>query len=70
MILCSCRAVSERTIRAAIDAGASSPEEIASMCGAGSRCRGCWPALRELLDEAGRPAREERANPAALLVTF
>jgi bacterioferritin-associated ferredoxin len=60
MLLCSCEAVSERTIRAAIASGARTPQEIARRCGAGSRCGGCWPALQALLDEA--EARDLPAN--------
>ena len=56
MLLCSCNAVSERTIRAAIASGARSPQEIARRCGAGARCGGCWPALYELLRPVGSTA--------------
>ena len=52
MYICACRAVTDRTIRAAIAAGATTIEEIAARCSAGSQCGGCWPALRELLAEA------------------
>ncbi|HEX9969634.1 MAG TPA: (2Fe-2S)-binding protein [Acidimicrobiales bacterium] len=62
MFLCSCRAVTDRTIRAAIAAGARSPQDIAAMCGAGSRCGGCWPALAELLQE---PVADTDAHSAA-----
>ena len=51
MLLCSCRGVSERTIRAAILDGADTVPEIARRCSAGSRCGGCHPALEELLRE-------------------
>lgn len=51
MYLCSCRAVTDRTILASIAAGARTPQDLAAMCGAGSRCGGCWPALAELLGE-------------------
>lgn len=61
MYVCSCRAVTDRTIRAAIASGAESIEEIAARCGAGARCGGCWPALAELLDEQ-RPADRRPAT--------
>ena len=51
MLICSCRAVNDRSIRAAIQAGATTPQELAEMCGAGGECGGCVPALLELLDE-------------------
>ena len=50
MFICSCKAVTDRTVHAAVAAGASCPEEIAAMCGAGSRCGGCWPALERILE--------------------
>lgn len=51
MIVCSCRAVSDRTVEAAVASGASSVSEVAARCGAGSRCGGCWPELDRLLEE-------------------
>ena len=56
MYVCSCRAVTDRTIDAAIASGASSVEEITSKCAAGGRCGGCWPALERMLDEHLAPA--------------
>jgi bacterioferritin-associated ferredoxin len=53
MYVCSCRAVSDRTVRAAVAAGAASIGDIAARCGAGSGCGGCWPTLERLLAEAG-----------------
>jgi bacterioferritin-associated ferredoxin len=49
VIVCSCRAVSDRTVAAAIASGASSVDEVAARCGAGSRCGGCWPEVERLL---------------------
>jgi len=51
VLICHCRAVNDSTIRGAILAGARDPEELARRCGAGSRCGGCAPALRELLEK-------------------
>jgi bacterioferritin-associated ferredoxin len=60
MFVCSCCAVTDRTVDAAIASGASSIEEVADRCGAGSRCGGCWPELQRLLDE--HDARRARAH--------
>jgi len=49
MILCHCRAVSDRAVRTAIDKGACDLEAVAARCGAGARCGGCHPALMSLL---------------------
>lgn len=54
MYACSCRAVRERTVRAAIAAGAWSIEQIGARCGAGTVCGGCHPILDELLATAVR----------------
>ena len=51
MFVCSCRAVTDRTVHAAIVSGATCIEEIAERCGAGSRCGGCWPELERLVED-------------------
>ena len=51
MYVCSCKAVTDRTVNAAMAAGARDVEKIADLCGAGSRCGGCWPELERLLAE-------------------
>jgi bacterioferritin-associated ferredoxin len=51
MFVCSCRAVTDRTVDATIASGATCIEEIAERCGAGGRCGGCWPELERLLHE-------------------
>ncbi|MBW3615927.1 MAG: (2Fe-2S)-binding protein [Actinobacteria bacterium] len=53
MYICHCRAVTDATIEAAITSGASTIDEVARCCGAGSRCGGCWPALQAML--SGQP---------------
>jgi bacterioferritin-associated ferredoxin len=62
MFVCSCRAVTDRTVDAAIASGADTIRDVAERCGAGSRCGGCWPALQALLDE--HDAQRDRAQPA------
>ena len=56
MIVCHCRAVTDREIRNAIQCGARTPRAIARACGAGGRCGGCREAVVDLLDEAHAPA--------------
>jgi bacterioferritin-associated ferredoxin len=66
MFVCSCRAVTDRTIRAAIASGARTVDDVAARCGAGARCGGCWPALAQLLDEhRTSPSEQDRAHSAA-----
>jgi bacterioferritin-associated ferredoxin len=50
MIVCHCRALSDRVIRAAIEAAADE-DDLAQRCGAGGKCGGCVPALRRLIAE-------------------
>ena len=66
MFICHCRAVTDRAIRTAIEAGAADPRAVGRSCGAGSRCGGCWPALEALLAEygLGPDARPDSAHAA------
>jgi bacterioferritin-associated ferredoxin len=50
MLVCHCRAVTEREVRSAIRAGACTRREVARQCGAGSICGGCRPVIDELLE--------------------
>jgi bacterioferritin-associated ferredoxin len=63
MFVCSCRAVTDRTVDAAIASGAHTIPEVIDRCGAGSRCGGCWPELQRLLDlhDAQRAETSQRA---------
>ena len=51
MIVCMCRGVSDRTVRALIAAGAQTPTEVRKACGAGSDCGKCCAMLAELLED-------------------
>ena len=70
MYVCSCQAVTDREVCAAIDDGACSLLGVARECGAGVTCGGCQPLLRQLLAERGHPctrAESLRALRAALV---
>ncbi len=56
MYVCHCRAVTDRTIKAAVRDGACDPVAVGERCGAGTGCGGCLPALRALLAELGHLA--------------
>jgi NAD(P)H-nitrite reductase large subunit len=47
VIVCHCRVVNHRDIEAAIDDGARSVPEVADICGAGTHCGGCVPAIAD-----------------------
>ncbi len=49
MWVCLCKAVNDRQIRAAINDGARSPEEIAARCRATTGCGGCLPLVCRML---------------------
>jgi bacterioferritin-associated ferredoxin len=51
MIVCLCRAVCDRTIRTAIDAGARSVDEVAAACRAGSGCGACHETIESMICE-------------------
>ncbi|MGH9269481.1 MAG: (2Fe-2S)-binding protein [Acidimicrobiales bacterium] len=59
MYICHCLAVTDRSIRAAIEAGAGDVDEIGEGCGAGTGCGGCHLALRQLLAEYGLASFEQ-----------
>lgn len=61
MIVCSCRGVSDRTIRAVMATGASTIEELTARCGAAGYCQGCWPELERLLASHATTADTEIA---------
>ncbi|RYI78191.1 MAG: hypothetical protein EON47_24645 [Acetobacteraceae bacterium] len=60
MIVCLCKAVSDREVNLAIGRGATTLAQLGRACGAGTgaRCGGCHGALRDLLQ--ARLARSPR----------
>jgi bacterioferritin-associated ferredoxin len=52
MVLCICRAVTEREIDAAVRAGASSVDAVAACCGAGTDCGACRDAIAQRIDDS------------------
>ncbi|CAM8667325.1 Bfd Bacterioferritin-associated ferredoxin [Oxalobacteraceae bacterium] len=51
MIVCVCHNVSDRAIRAAMDAGASSLSEIREQLNVGACCGKCLPTAKALVGE-------------------
>ena len=62
MIVCHCKAVADRKIRAAARDGARCPTEVGRACGAGSVCGGCRPTILDLIEEH---AHESHSAPLA-----
>jgi bacterioferritin-associated ferredoxin len=50
-MVCLCHGVNERRVRREIEHGATTIEEIAERCHAGSCCYGCHPTIEALLAE-------------------
>jgi bacterioferritin-associated ferredoxin len=49
MVVCHCRGVSDRQVRAAIDDGARTLAEVGARCGAAQECGGCRFTVKDLL---------------------
>jgi assimilatory nitrate reductase catalytic subunit len=68
VIVCICRAVSDRAIRAARDAGADTVQAIGAATGAGTCCGCCRGEIERILAEPlvelPRVARAPPAGPA------
>ena len=60
MYVCHCRAVNDRTVRAAADAGAVTVDDLMRACGAGTDCGGCHGVLEELLASTSGVSRVPR----------
>jgi bacterioferritin-associated ferredoxin len=52
MVVCHCRGVSDRQVRAAIEAGARTVAEVGARCGAAQECGGCRFTVHDLLAKA------------------
>lgn len=57
MIVCLCRAVSDRTLRGLIRGGVCSADELRRCTGAGSVCGSCIGQVEEIVEEGvtGQP---------------
>lgn len=54
MLVCSCHAVFESTVRSAIASGASCIDSVGAKCNAGSDCGSCIAHIEDLLEEFDR----------------
>ena len=64
MIVCICKAVSDRRIRNAVSEGASSLRDVSRELGVGTCCGKCVPQAREVLSTA---IPQERVTLADLM---
>jgi bacterioferritin-associated ferredoxin len=52
MYVCVCRAVTEESVRAAIDAGARTVEAVTTECCAGEDCGACHDQIEDMIEDA------------------
>jgi len=64
MIICVCKAVSDRHIRAAVNCGATSLRDLTRELGIGTCCGKCVPEARATLSSS----LDSRSQPGALAV--
>jgi bacterioferritin-associated ferredoxin len=53
MIVCHCKVVTDRDVRAAVDSGARTVRQLCGATGAGQDCGSCVFSLKRLLCEHG-----------------
>jgi bacterioferritin-associated ferredoxin len=51
MYVCVCRAVTDKQVKAAIRAGATTVDAVERACGAGGDCGGCQGMIDEMIEE-------------------
>jgi bacterioferritin-associated ferredoxin len=51
MYICVCNGITEKRIRQAVDAGATTLEQLRAHLGVGSNCRSCEPMAEEILQQ-------------------
>jgi bacterioferritin-associated ferredoxin len=67
MLICHCQNVSDRQIRAAVQTGATTREDVGQVCGAAKLCGGCSEAVDEVI-AAEQVRMVMRLEPAATLL--
>lgn len=54
MVVCLCQGVSEKTVRASIDDGARTRQQVTDACGAGDGCGTCHRTIKTIIVECRR----------------
>lgn len=60
MIVCHCRAITDREIRQAVLEGALTRNDVERACNAGLECGGCHPLIEQLI---GMQAASKQSDP-------
>ncbi|MFR9722292.1 bacterioferritin-associated ferredoxin [Streptomyces sp. MS19] len=69
MYVCSCFGVTEADVREHAAAGACTPRQIATRCGAGTDCGSCVRRIQGLLGRGACPRREAAADARTTAAT-
>ncbi len=62
MLICHCKAVTERQIRGLVRSGAWTRSEVARACRASTACGGCSHAIERIIRDEQRRAETPRAG--------
>jgi bacterioferritin-associated ferredoxin len=62
MYVCLCVGVTNQTVAAAVAAGASTSNQVAQACGAGSECGRCRRTVRAIIDARRADAAHPRPD--------
>lgn len=61
MVVCLCQGISDKKVRASIEAGARTRQQVTEACGAGDGCGTCHRTIKSLIVECrgatGAPSR-------------
>ena len=64
MVVCLCQGVSEKTVRASIEEGARTRQQVTQACGAGDGCGTCHRTIKTLIVEGHAGSRCPTPAPA------
>jgi bacterioferritin-associated ferredoxin len=67
MYVCICRAVSEREVKAVIEAGADTVAAVTKACCAGDDCGACHGVIRELIEQRKEAAARDSVRHLPLV---
>lgn len=65
MLVCHCNAISDRTIRKVVRAGAATADEVGFACGAGSCCGGCQDSIQQIIHAETGSAEQNSTESSA-----
>ncbi|MCV7251100.1 (2Fe-2S)-binding protein [Mycolicibacterium fluoranthenivorans] len=63
MFVCLCNGITSHAVADAVDAGACTTNEVASVCGAGADCGRCRRTVRAIIDARRAASARSSADP-------